>query len=383
MNRSIIYCFFFLYFIFESCTGNKREPVAKKLITDYSFAGKADHFTLQKTDSCTILTISDPWQGATGVRQVFYLIGEGTGKKLRGSTESVIYVPVKKIICMSTTHLSMINALGMNDAVVGVSGGGYVYNKKLSDRIRSGIINEVGFEAGLNNEIIFKCKPDLITMYGIGSESAGYVSKIRELGFKVMFDADYLEEDPLGKAEWIRVFGALFCKEKMADSIFNSISISYNRLSEFIKQNAVTKPEVLLGMPYRDTWFVSPGNSYISHLINDAGGRYIWRDTESAYSLPYSLENVYLKALKADFWLNIGYVNSRNEIASFDKRLASIPAFIQNHLYNNNKRISPGGGNDYWESGTMNPQRILNDIASILHPGLFKGYELFYYRKVE
>ena len=51
-------------------------------------------------------------------------------------------------------------------------------------------------------------------MYGIGSESAGYVGKIKELGIKVIFNADYLETDPLGKAEWIKLFGALYCKEE-------------------------------------------------------------------------------------------------------------------------------------------------------------------------
>ena len=51
-------------------------------------------------------------------------------------------------------------------------------------------------------------------MYGIGSESAGYVGKIKELGIKVIFNADYLETDPLSKAEWIKLFGALYCKEE-------------------------------------------------------------------------------------------------------------------------------------------------------------------------
>jgi iron complex transport system substrate-binding protein len=383
MSKSVLYFFIILSILTGSCTGRK-DTSGKKVQPDKNWiVKKAGRFVLQKTDSCTILTISNPWQGAEGIKQIYYLVKKGAGHHFTASAESVIFVPVERIICMSTTHLAMITALGMQDAVTGVSGGGFIYDSMLSERIRSGIISDVGFEAGLNNELIIKKDPDLIMMYGIGGESAGYISKIREMGFKVMFNADYLETDPLGKAEWIRVFGALFCVERKADSLFNSVCEPYNQIKEYIEKNTMTKPEVLLGMPYRDTWFISPGNSYISNIIKDAGGIYMWQDTKSSFSLPYSLETVYLKSMKADYWINIGNMNSKCEIASFDQRLATIPAFIRNNLYNNNKRMSPGGGNDYWEGGTMNPHIILKDIATILHPGIFGDYELFYYRKIE
>jgi len=220
-------------------------------------------------------------------------------------------------------------------------------------------------------------------IYGIGSESAGYTAKINELGTKVMYNADYLETDPLGKAEWIKVFGALFCKEKMADSIFSAIEANYNRIKDYINANTRSKPAVMLGLPFRDTWYISPGNSYISRLIRDSGGSYLWEKTESSVSMPYGLENVYIQSLNADFWLNPGSVLSKDEIVSLEPRLGSVPPFINGMIFNNNKRINKSGGNDYWESGTLNPHLILKDIASILHPGLFPDHELVYYRKIE
>jgi iron complex transport system substrate-binding protein len=211
----------------------------------------------------------------------------------------------------------------------------------------------------------------------------GYISKLRELGTQAMFNADYLEEDPLGKAEWIKLFGALFCKEKMADSIFTSVVASYNQIKEYVKQNASEIPDVLLGLPFRDAWYISPGNSYISRLIEDAGGSYLWHDTESSVSMPYGLEDVFMRSLEADYWLNTGTAGSKKEIASIDQRLKNLPCFINGNLYNNNKRISPEGGNDYWESGALYPDLILKDIATILHPELFRNRALFYYRKIE
>jgi iron complex transport system substrate-binding protein len=240
----------------------------------------------------------------------------------------------------------------------------------------------VGYEGNLNKELILKISPDLIMMYGIGSESAGYVGKIKELGVKVVFNADYLETDPLNKAEWIKLFGALYCKDSMADSIYETEVKSYNKLKSFIREHISNRPKVLLGLPFKDTWYVSPGNSFISKLISDAGGDYLWQNTESSVSMPFGIENVYLSALTADYWLNIGSANTKEEILTVDQRLKELPCFKYGNLYNNNKRITGNGGNDYWESGSVFPHVILKDIASILHPDLFSDYESFYYRKI-
>jgi iron complex transport system substrate-binding protein len=384
MNRALFYLWVLIILVsFISCSRGKEkrraiiQPEGEKAVI------RAERFTLSRTDSCTVLTIINPWQGAEKIEQVYYLVEKGRKISIGADSGSVIHVPVERIICMSTTHLAMIKALGMEDAIAGVSGAGYIYDKGISEKVRRGMVSDVGYEAGLNSELIVKCAPDLVMMYGIGSESVGYVSRIRELGIKVMFNADYLENDPLAKAEWIKLFGALFCKEDLADTIFNSASRSYNQLRAFISQNTVNKPVVMLGMPFRDTWFISPGNSFVSKLIEDAGGEYLWKNTKSSSSMPYSLEKVYMQALKADYWLNTGTISSKNEITSLDPRFLKLSCYRTGNIFNNNKRLSPGGGNDYWESGVVSPQVILKDIASILHPGLFGDYEPVYYTKIK
>jgi iron complex transport system substrate-binding protein len=284
---------------------------------------------------------------------------------------------------MSTTHLASIKALHEENSMTGVSGSDFIYDEYIAGRIADGLISDIGYEAGMNSELILKTSPDLVMIYGVGSESAGYTGKIKELGIKVMFNADYLETDPLGKAEWIRLFGALYCKEEMADSVFSSIEESYNSLKDYINRETDTRPSVLLGLPFRDTWYISPGNSYVSKLIKDAGGSYLWETTESSVSMPFGLENVYLNSLKADYWLNTGSATSKSDIISLDPRLGTIPPFKTGKIFNNNKLINSGGGNDYWESGTLNPHIILKDIAAILHPEAFENYELVYYRRIE
>ncbi len=342
----------------------------------------AQRFRIEYKNGWCEVKIINPWQGASNVSQTYYLVKRGSELPHDLDSAGVIFVPLQKIICMSTTHIAMIEELGEEKSIVGVSGADFVYSSTLAKNVANGSVADVGYEASLNKELILKLSPDLIMIYGIGSESSGYVSKLKELGIKVLINADYLETNPLGRAEWLKLFGALYCKEQLADSLYKSEVDKYNRLKSFVQERVRDEPTVLLGLPFKDTWYISPGNSYISKLITDAGGKYLWSDTRSEVSMPYGIENVFLRGLKADYWLNISTVTSRKEISAIDQRLENLPCYKNDNLFNNNKRVTPKGGNDFWESGILYPHLLLKDIATILHPDLFQDKELVYYRKI-
>jgi iron complex transport system substrate-binding protein len=381
-NRELLRFAFLLALFILSCRGNNQRIFNKRPASEVNSVLRAKRFSLDKNNDYTKVTIINPWQGAINIKQEYYLIKNGSEMPDMVDSSEVIFVPLKSIICMSTTHIAMIAALGEENTITGVSGTDFIYSDKVKSNIEKGHVKDVGYEANLNKELIFNISPDLIMMYGVGSESVGYVGKIREMGIKVIFNADYLETDPLSKAEWIKLFGALYCKDSLADSIYNSEVEDYIKINTYINQNIRKRPKVLLGLPFKDTWYVSPGNSFISELISDAGGDYLWQNTESSVSMPLGIENVYLRALDADYWFNIGTASSQAEISMVDKRLTDLPCFKNGNLYNNNKRITANGGNDYWESGAVYPHIIMKDIASILHPDLFTEHKLFFYRKI-
>jgi len=372
----------FILILFYSCSRNRTGRPSEEISSKNTYNIGAERFSIVSKPGSTLLTIKNPWQGAQNINQEYYLVPRGTKIPDGVDSSMVIFVPIRSVICMSTTHLAMISALGEGNSISGMSGTEYIYNKSLLENVKNGLIADIGYESNLNKELILKINPDLIVMYGIGSESAGYVGKIKELGVNVLFNADYLETDPLKKAEWIKVFGALYCKERLADSIFSSEVESYKKLELYIDQSIKERPKVLLGLPFRDTWYISPGNSFISKLIKDAGGEYLWQNRQSSISMPFGIENVYLQALAADYWLNIGSISSSDEIKMIDKRLADLPCFAAGKLYNNNLRITEEGGNDYWENGSLYPHLILRDIAIILHPEIFEDSILYFYRKI-
>lgn len=342
----------------------------------------AKRFSIIRYEGYSQVQVTDPWQGADGVVQNWFLVRDTADLPPLINPAEVIRVPVKRIICNSTTHLAMISAIGESGSVKGFSGTGFLYSEEYNEMISGNAIREIGYDDNLNKELIVQIKPDLVMMYGIGGESAAFAGKLKEMGLKVMFNADYLETDPLGKAEWIKLFGALYSKEPAADSIFGSIEKEYQETESLIKKYAKGHPKVILGLPFRDTWYVSPGNSYISELISDAGGNYLWCDTESDESIPMGLENVYIKAMSADYWLNAGTAENLGQIRSVDARFAGLPCFMRGNVYNNIGRTNDHGGNDYWENGSVSPHIILSDIASILHPELFPGRELYFYKKL-
>ncbi|HPC97361.1 MAG TPA: ABC transporter substrate-binding protein [Bacteroidales bacterium] len=343
----------------------------------------AEHLNITVHEGFTKIEIINPWQRASDLKFEYFLVKKGESVPAGKDDSEIIFTPVDRIVLMSTTYIEMMTALGKQDAIKGISGTGYVYIEDIRRRIKDGLILETGYEENLNRELLLKIKPDLIIAYGIGSESAGYLKMPEEAGIKVIYNADYLEEHPLSKAEWIKLFGALFCLEGKADSLFRKIESDYSNIRDSVKKYIQDAPKVLLGLPWQNAWYISPGNSYISNLIKDAGGRYIWEDLKSDYAVPMSLENVFVKASEAGFWLNAGNATDISEIISLDERLAGLRPVREGKVYNNNRRSLPGGGNDYWESGAISPHIILRDVASILHPGIFKGYEPVYYRKLK
>lgn len=370
--------------VFASCSGRGNQTVNSyrdeegESITTY-----AKRLSIEPGEGYSRVKIINPWQGARGVIQEWYLATRNASLPSFVNSENVIRVPIKKIICTSTTHLAMISAIGEESTVSGFSGTGFLYSREYNDRITQKTLHEIGYDDNINKELILKLEPDLVMIYGIGGESAAFAEKLKEMGLKVMINADYLETDPLGKAEWIRLFGALYSREHLADSIFRDVEEGYIKIKTLVSEWSEERPEVLLGLPYRDTWYISPGNSYISRLIEDAGGHYLWSETESAASIPMSLENVYIRALKADFWLNPGVAGSLEEIHALDVRFTGLPCFVSGNVFNNTGRTNETGGNDYWENGAISPHFLLEDIASILHPGLFPDRELVFFKKLE
>ena len=139
-----------------------------------------------------------------------------------GSTSAIEYtferIP-QRIVVTSTTHLPYLELLGLEDKLVGFVGTPNIYSEKINERLKAGEIKEVGINGKINLELLLASQPDLVIAFDLGGESST-LDKIVEAGIPIVYNSDFLEETALGRAEWIKFFGYIFDKSKIADSIF-------------------------------------------------------------------------------------------------------------------------------------------------------------------
>lgn len=382
MTSRTIYFFFLVFALFlSSCRFSSPEKKSDNSGGDTGSNLYAKGFKIEKYRNFTILNVYNPWQHARGVVYRYILTRDRKLVPDSLKKSDIIITPVKRIVCLSTTHLAFIRELNEEDAVCGVSAPEFIYDSVMRNKAGKGEIRNVGYDQALNIETIVSLKPDLVMAYGVGSESSGQFQRLKQLGIKVVFNAEYLEDTPLGKAEWLRFVGAFFEKEDTAVNIFRNTAGNYEALSQRAASSK-NKPMVLSGLPWKGVWYVPGGKSYASGFIYDAGGDYLWKEDQGSESIALSLEAVLERSNKADIWINPGSVETIGEIMQMDPRLKSMRSLQEQKIYNFNLRRSPGGGNDFWESGVVHPDWVLSDLIAIFHPELMPDHTFVYYQKL-
>lgn len=88
---------------------------------------------------------------------------------------------------------------------------------------------------------------------------------------------------------------------------------------------------------------------------------------------------------QADMWLNAGSAASLGELKSQFPKFTNTRCVRNGAVYNCNKRLNVAGGNDYWESGVVQPDVVLHDLIAIMHPEVLdeNDRELHYYQRLE
>lgn len=336
---------------------------------------------MEKHGDITLLTVSNPWQGAENVVYRYVLRPKGKEIPAKYAQYTVIDTPVERVVCLSTTHVAMLSALGKESSIKAMSGTAFVSDTVIRKAIDAGQVVDIGYDQGLNYEKIISLKPDVIFAYGVGEEVAGNMARLVSLGQKVAFNAEYLERTALGKAEWIKFMAAFYGCEEQAVRKFDAMKDEYESLRNLVKSN--DRPKILCGLPWQGIWYIPGGETWMAAMIADAGGQYLWEDNPSHESIPISIETIVHQGVTADFWINTGAARTLAEIRSVDERLPLIHPFRAGAVYNNYARAGAGGGNDFFESGVVNPQIILKDMIRIFHPDLLPDHILHYYMKLE
>ena len=299
--------------------------------------------------------------------------------------------PLKRVVCMSTSNVAALSAIEADSVIVAVSGLKYITDQKILSRSESGDIQDIGYENSLDYEAILRLAPDLIVAYTVGDAEPPFLTKLRALGLKVMVVYDHLEQHPLARAEYVKLFGALTGRLDVAREFFGGVRERYLALAASVSDPApVSDPDlvsdsapvsasdpvsvsgsasapvkVLMNLPYADSWYIPGVDNYMSRLVRDAGGVVLGAAEGSASSV-ISVEQAYHLSLEADIWLCPGYCTSRSQLESTHHLFPHFgPISKRLPIYNNVLRVNSAGGNDFWESGSVRPDMILEDLKTI------------------
>jgi iron complex transport system substrate-binding protein len=338
-------------------------------------------FTIEYFENYKLVKIVSRFSNKTDTLQ-YVLVQRGTPAPTNYPGAQVIQIPVQKLMVTSSMHVGMAEFAGAGDVITGIAESKYISSPIVRKNLAAGKVAEIGNGSAMNHELIISMKPDLLMTMSSPDAPFSRYQPLNGAGIPVMMIAEWLETDPLARSEWVKLMAALLNKEEVVNPKFEAMEKEYNRLKE-LASKVTNKPEVVVGMPFKGTWYVPDGDSYMTQFLKDAGASYHWANVIGTGSLALNFEAVSPVALKADFWINMSNAKSKDEIAANDQRYTQFNSFKKGTLYNLNKRLNDIGANDYWESGSVTPHLILADLVKIFHPELLPNHELYYYQQLQ
>ncbi len=367
-----ILLFTLLYlFIFVSC--GKQENVKPSLSnSNKNEVEYAQNFKIFRQKHITEIQIVNPENNSIEKRIICYSSEQYIPKK----NEHIIYIkiPVKGMVCLSSTHIGMLNKINALDVVKGIENPAYINNKYILSRVKQQKVNVLGSIETINPERILNTQANIIMYSGFGKALANE-DKLQKLHITAVANYDWKEIDPLGKAEWIKIFGVLTNQSKEAETYFNKIKNEYLKLKSQAKKLTISN-QLLAGSMIGDSWYMPAGDSYLAKIFRDAKIDYVAKETKGIGSYSVSLEKSIRNYHNATYWINPGAKNKK-ELLSFNKRYSYFKAYKENKLF-----CYSQNPNFYWENSAIEPQKLLNDLIIISHPDEYSG-KLYFYKKLK
>lgn len=340
----------------------------------------AQGFEMKQFSDYKKITIKSPYPNSENDLN-YFLVNDKTDLSQFKSSDILIQIPIQQIVVTSTTHIPMLELLGVQKTLVGFPNTQYISSEKTRILIDENKIQELGMDSNINTEILIDLQPNLVMAFAMsaGNKSLGTVEKS---GIPVLYNGDWLEKTPLGRTEWIRVFGALYGLDEKADSIFKDIESQYNKAKE-IASKSDYRPSVLSGVMFKDVWNLPAGESFVAQFLKDANTNYLWRSTKGTGSLQLNFENVLDKGKDAEVWIAPGHYTSKEQLLNASSHYIEFSAFNKNNIYTFANKKGNTGGVIYYELAPTRPDLVLKDIIKIAHPELLNNYEFTFFEKME
>jgi iron complex transport system substrate-binding protein len=354
----------------DSSSNNTANPAENDLPADTIKYAKG--FSVTAFDGYTEVEVKDPWNKGK-LLQRYLLVSRDRAIPENLPAGTVVRVPARNVVVYTSIHCSLLDEIGAGDIITGVCESRHIKSENIKSRILEGSISDLGESTSPNVEKMIEIGAEMVLASPFNNSGYGSVEKT---GIPVVECADYMENTPLGQAEWIKFLGLICCKTQTADSLFNVSETKYNDL-KMLTNNITGRPTVFPDLKYGATWYMPGGESYIAQLFKDAGADYVFAYLPGTGSYGLNFETVLDKAINADLWL-IKY-NQGNDFTYESLKADYLPysnfdAFKNRSIYGCNTYYSC-----YYEEKNLHPDYLLANLIALFHPGLLPDYKSRYY----
>lgn len=322
--------------------------------------------------------IANPWKAGTILHR-YILIPKGkegdktvamlARRRSTGArcTTDTVRTPLESNLVFTAPHCQLLTELGCQNAITGVCDKDYINIPDIKSRAQADAkvahpIMDCGSSMQPDIECIIALHPEALLISPF--ENSGGYGKLDKLRIPVIETADYMETSPLGRAEWIKLYGLLLGSSK-ADSLFSAIEKEYLQL----KAEAAKLPLGLSILTERKTgnvWYVPGGKSTMGILLRDAHARYIFADDTHSGSLSMSPEQIIAKGNQVDVWAFKyfgGNALTKQDLLAEYQGYQALKAFQTGTVYETDTSCEP-----YFELTSFHPEILLREFIILSHP---------------
>jgi len=322
--------------------------------------------------------VANPWKAGTMLHR-YILIPKGeegdktvamlARRRSTGArcTTDTVRTPLESNLVFTAPHCQLLTELGCQNAITGVCDKDYINIPDIKSRAQADAkvahpIMDCGSSMQPDIERIIALHPEALLISPF--ENSGGYGKLDKLRIPVIETADYMETSPLGRAEWIKLYGLLLGSSK-ADSLFSAIEKEYLQL----KAEAAKLPLGLSILTERKTgnvWYVPGGKSTMGILLRDAHARYIFADDTHSGSLSMSPEQIIAKGNQVDVWAFKyfgGNALTKQDLLAEYQGYQALKAFQTGTVYETDTSCEP-----YFELTSFHPEILLREFIVLSHP---------------
>ena len=352
-------CVVLLFCLLAGCTGHSGEKNWSELTPQSTTELKyAKQFTIEDYgNGLQLITIAQDRQ--------YLLVPEGAQAPAGVPEEvTVLQQPIQNIYLTATAAMDLFRALDGLDAIrlSGTKESGW-YLPEARQAMETGDILYAGKYSAPDYELILAQQCGLAVESTMIYHNPEVKEQLESLGIPVLVDYSSYESDPLGRMEWIKLYGVLLGKEEEAARIFDE---EVAAVQPVLNQTNTGKTVAFFYITNTGTVNVRKSGDYIAQLIRMAGGVYVPDnqngDEENALStMNIDMESFYAAAHAADVLIYNSTIDG--ELASLDELLK------KSELLADFKAVQNGNvwctGKNMFQS-SMSQGRMIQEINAVL-----------------